>query len=784
LVGENRRDVVGIIQLSFAMPPVSNQVSNQSSLQVAKTSAESPSKPRPSAAHAFWQILTLFDSTKLSTHRALRNALGVVLPLIAGFALHMPRGGLVVASGALNVSYSDGSDPYSMRVKRMLASSVICAVAVFVGAISGKHVVLAVTLAAVWAFVAGMFVAVGGAAPDLGIISLVTLLIYAAQHLSPREAAISGILALAGGLLQTALSVALWPVRRYDPERRVLESFYRELANRASGPWNATSSPLASAHSEQAQDALLGLARDEDTESIRYRALLNQAERIRLTLLVLMRLRFRMEREILDYPGLAIIDGYLQTASQILRHISNSLSAAPSAEPLEQACQAVEALDQSSIQWREVAAATPRSFIAAVAKDAVFQIDALSGQLRAALDLSQNNLEPKGAVADAPSLAPKTWKESVTNTIEVFRNHLNLQSPVFRHAVRLAVLVALGDVLGTEVSWRRTYWLPMTIALVLKPEFTATFTRGLLRIAGTIVGLLLATGLFHLFSPGVVLQVILIFVFVFLLRWLGPANYGIFGIAVSALIVLLLAIGGVSPRDVIWARGVNTVAGGALALLAYWLWPTWERTRIAERIAQMLDAYRNYTHALSRWNPADESWMQELERVRRGARTARANLEASIDRLGSEPGTTREQLVRLSAVLASSHRFVHALMALDAIFSHQPALAGSLPLKSYLSKVETTLALLASILRGVRVPAKDFPNLREEHRLMVQFRTTEASSALARFDSINIEADRITNSVNTLAEQIMQWTRTPEFAALHKLRLELGTEKANIQSGS
>src|ERR1700730_11041182 len=356
------------------MPPVSNQVSNQSSPQVAETSAGSASEARPSSAHAFWQILTLFDATKLSTHRAFRNALGVVLPLIAGFALHMPRGGLVVASGALNVSYSDGSDPYSVRVKRMLASSVICAVAVFVGAVSGKHVFLAVTLAAVWAFIAGMFVAVGGAAPDLGIISLVTLLIYAAQHLTPREAAISGVLALAGGLLQTALSTALWPVRRYDPERRVLEKFYLELANRASAPLNATSSPLASAHSEQAQDALLGLARDADTESIRYRALLNQAERIRLTLLVLMRLRLRMEREIPDYPGIAILSDYLQATSRILRHISNSLSATPSTAPQERARNAIERLAESAIQLREVASATPPSFIAAVAKDAVFQM--------------------------------------------------------------------------------------------------------------------------------------------------------------------------------------------------------------------------------------------------------------------------------------------------------------------------------------------------------------------------------------------------------------------------
>jgi hypothetical protein len=65
---------------------------------------------------------------------------------------------------------------------------------------------------------------------------------------------------------------------------------------------------------------------------------------------------------------------------------------------------------------------------------------------------------------------------------------------------------------------------------------------------------------------------------------------------------------------------------------------------------------------------------------------------------------------------------------------------------------------------------------------MVQSRTSEASSALASFDSINIEADRITNSVNTLAEQIMQWTRTPEFAALHQLRLESGTGKTKFQS--
>src|SRR6266853_2053648 len=134
---------------------------------------------------------------------ALRNSIGVVLPLIVGFALDMPRGGVVVASGALNVAYSDGSDSYAQRAKRMLSSSVLCALAVLLGGLSGNHNVAAVIIATLWALAAGLLVAAGTTAADLGVISLVTLLIYAAQPLTAQQALISSALAIGGGLLQT-----------------------------------------------------------------------------------------------------------------------------------------------------------------------------------------------------------------------------------------------------------------------------------------------------------------------------------------------------------------------------------------------------------------------------------------------------------------------------------------------------------------------------------------------------------------------------------------------------
>jgi hypothetical protein len=76
--------------------------------------------------------------------------------------------------------------------------------------------------------------------------------------------------------------------------------------------------------------------------------------------------------------------------------------------------------------------------------------------------------------------------------------------------------------------------------------------------------------------------------------------------------------------------------------------------------------------------------------------------------------------------------------------------------------------LLASALRGARTMPRDFPDLREQHRLLVK----ERSSTAGPFDAINVEADRMTNSVNTLTEQIMQWVRSPEFARLHKMSLD------------
>jgi uncharacterized membrane protein YccC len=717
------------------------------------TKVESTTEPVEIATwSAFWQTLIRYQSDKVAPWMAVRNTIGVALPLALGVELGRIPSALAMSTGALNVSFSDSDEPYAQRARRMCAASLLVGLAVFSGALSGRNQVTAVAMAAAWAFAAGILVALSTTAADLGTMSLVTLVVYAAFPMPPEKALYAGLLAFGGGLVQTVLAVAFWPLRRYVPERRVLGELFLELSRAAVSAFQATEAPPASAQTTQAHQSLAALERDHSVEAERYRLLLAQAERMRLSLMMLRRIRTRVGREDSASPEIGILDLYLANCSRILGAIGHSLAMGEPAGAVEDWLEELQILPETLRELGERREA-PAPQIAALRNEARFQTDALTGQLRAAVDLAAS-ATPAGLATYEQREAKRPWSLRLSGTLATLRANLHLESTACRHAIRLAVWVALGDALARGFGLQRSYWLPMTVAIVLKPDFAATFSRGVLRLAGTFAGLALSTGLFHVLPPGNAAQVVLIAILMFLMRCFGPANYGILSTAVTALVVLLIAMTGVSPKEVIAARGLNTVAGGIIALIAYWIWPTWERTRVAEAMAQMLDAYREYFRAIRElYIRQAEPVPRELDRVRLAARLARSNLEASIDRFSAEPGSSPTSRKLLSGVLASSHRLVHAVMALEAgLYTSHSAPARD-AFRMFANHVELTLYYLASALRGHPLTREALPDLREDHHALVH----AASAPAERYELVNVETDRITNSLNTLSEELLRW---------------------------
>lgn len=708
-------------------------------------------KRHPGPWLTYWRKIVRFDAGKLEPWLALRNTAGVLVPLAAGIVSGKPLSGLAASLGALQVAYSDGHDPYPSRGKRMLLSSLLCSVAVLAGVLASKHHVLAVVLVSIWAFGAGMAVAFGESAESLGVVSLVTLVVFAGAPAARTQAGAldPALLAFAGGLLQTALSLAFWPIQRYAPEHRAIAQFYQELARKVTAHVDPEHPLDVGSETAGTQWVLASLSGDRTDEAEHYVFLVNQAERIRLSLLVLGRLRRRLSHTDEGAADVNELLAFLRIASKLLALIADSLRGgqAPSS-----VTELLRSLDSAAARYRGRRKSQLASVLS-LSRAASVQMDALSGQLRAAVDLAMTLTSGGGLKAGLGSLAP--WKPRIQdNVVEKFRANLTLRSPAFRHALRLVLSLAVGEVLALSIARGRTYWLPMTVVLVLKPEFAETLSRGLLRIAGTMAGLLIATELFHLVPFSSVSLLTMIACSFFLMRWIGPANYGVFAAAVSAMIVLLSVLTGATPREVISQRGLMTLLGGSIGLAGYLIWPTWERTQVRETLAALLDAYRRYFKVTLRaYDPAASQDPTLLSNARVAARLARSNAETSLARLRAEPGTPAKLANMVSSMLASSHRFAYAVMGMEGSAS-LPLTAGQWEeLSRFEQDVELSLELLACQLRAGKVHLPQVPDLRERHHELLQTLIASAKGG----ELLAHDADQIINSLNTLKEQIFRW---------------------------
>ena len=284
---------------------------------------------QPNTWAALWRSIRKIDRSKVNKFPiAFRNSIAVAVPLALGIAIGNALAGVAVATGALNVSYSDGRDPFAHRARRMLAWSVIGAIAVFTGSITAPHHWASTLITMAWAFVAGMQLAISPRAGDLGLNTLVTLIVFSARGPTDLRGIIYGtLLVLGGGLLQTGVALLSWPVNRYEPERRALASVYTELARGIAAPSSSLlSAPLAQPP-QDVQDTLNALGRDYTVAGERFLYLFDQVDRIRLSSFAVQRLHNQLtEQEAHTKSSIgSLLQKLFSSSSQLLLAVSEEL---------------------------------------------------------------------------------------------------------------------------------------------------------------------------------------------------------------------------------------------------------------------------------------------------------------------------------------------------------------------------------------------------------------------------------------------------------------------------
>jgi hypothetical protein len=137
---------------------------------------------------------------------------------------------------------------------------------------------------------------------------------------------------------------------------------------------------------------------------------------------------------------------------------------------------------------------------------------------------------------------------------------------------------------------------------------------------------------------------------------------------------------------------------------------------------------------------------------------ARSNAEASAERVRIEGGVEPPRVTALQAILANSHRFIHSVMALEAGIYRSRAVPARAEFRAFANAVDTTLYFLSAYLRGAQAGPADLPDLREAHRALI----AAGDARVERYALVNVETDRVTNSLNTLAVEIVLWRASGE----------------------
>lgn len=562
---------------------------------------------------------------------ALRNTAGVTAPLIVGALSGHLDAGIGIAAGALNVMFSDQPGPYRQRLRTILLAALGGALSGYAGFVFGAQRDAMIALALVWGFAGGMLVLFGTAATRVGMTSMILLVIAAATPLPAAAAVAAAALLFAGGALQALLAVVAWPLQRYRPERTALAQTYREIAALARYPPPRDTPPAATDALNALQDILLGRDQAHGRAMEAFRVLLDEAERIRLELLAL--------GELDSAPS--ELDAVRTATADVLEAIAAALDAG---DPPRGADDSLQRLDQALA----TATASLRP-----------HLQALAGALGAAVrnaDWAGSRGELRAATAER--VLPPALRG--TAPLAQLRANLNPHAVAFRHALRMAFALALGVAAERVLGLAHGYWLPMTLAIVLRADFASTLQFGVLRAIGTLLGLVLTSALL-LLAPGLAAKIAMLAALCFLFRWLANANYALAVAALTGTVVILLDLDGLSPAQSLHDRAIATVLACAAALAGYLAWPTWERGRVRAAMALMLESYAVYLDAL-----ADAGDRVRRANARAAARVARSNALASLERLRTEPATPAALLALIESLFAHASRLVRSAMALEA----------------------------------------------------------------------------------------------------------------------
>ena len=379
-------------------------------------------------------------------------------------------------------------------------------------------------------------------------------------------------------------------------------------------------------------------------------------------------------------------------------------------------------------------------------------------------DLSQGKQRNRIAQRD---ISPPAQPERST-IIDTLRNNFTFDSVLFRHALRLALITTLAELLASLFQLPRGYWITLTALVALKPNFGGTSQTTVQRVVGTILGGIIGIALVLLVKNQLAIAVCFLLL-VFVAMSVRSLSYSIFIILLTPAIILLLNMISAGGWKVGLLRIFDSFAGGVLALLgSYLLFPRWERQQLPAQLEKTIRANLAYFQQViaNYLHPEHNAFADSINMLRHQAALENANANAAAQRLFSEPRHIQGEIEPVMTLMIYIRGFFSSVTTLA---EHLREFSGEYQFPEVKRLADTIVQVLENLADalGQGQPPQPLPALDSYleaiHYQIEQLHTARLSEIATNFNTLtptlqavqeqtplSTELDRIVNEIKVL----------------------------------
>lgn len=271
-----------------------------------------------------------------------------------------------------------------------------------------------------------------------------------------------------------------------------------------------------------------------------------------------------------------------------------------------------------------------------------------------------------------------------------FKHHLTPKSALFRHAVRMSLLLCTGYVIIQLFDLERGYWILLTSLFVCQPNYNATKRRLALRIIGTIIGILVGLPLLN-FIPSMEGQLTLIVISGLLFFVFRSSQYAQATLFITLLVLFCFNLLG-EGFEVALPRIIDTLIGCFIAFLAVsFIWPDWKFRQLPQVVQKTMDSNCRYLDAILQQYYQGKDNSLKYRVARRDAHKNDAEFASVVSNMATDPKSykvTQEQAFRLLCLNHTLLSYISAFGAHREQIHHEESLA---ILSDAICYVETSL---------------------------------------------------------------------------------------------